>query len=133
MVTPWGTLLLLLLHPLYLSPHPISRFPQHCDRVALLRVVEFYEVLHLPDTLKCECQTLCRALLLLLLLLLLLSASLRLLLTTFGHTISSHSGALSWSRQVAPSLKTYPPLLYPARAKTRRPGFSMARFRGYGR
>jgi hypothetical protein len=130
MVIPWGTLLLLL-HPLYLSPHQISRFPQHCDRVALLRVVEFHEVLHLPDTLKCACQILCGALLLLLLLL--LSASLRLLLTTFGHTISSQFDTFSWSRQVAPSLKTYPPLLYPARAKTRRPGFSMARFRAFGR
>src|SRR5215212_5184028 len=88
-------LLLLLLHPLYLLPHQIPRFPQHCDRVALLRVVEFHEVLHLPDTLKCACQILCRALLLLLLL---LSATLWLLLAAFGHTISSRSGALFWAR-----------------------------------
>src|SRR5215212_3242480 len=109
-------LLLLLLHPLYLLPHQIPRFPQHCDRVALLRVVEFHEVLHLPDTLKCACQILCRALLLLLLLL---------LLAAFGHTISSHSGALSWPAQVALSLNTYPPSLYPASEKTRRPTSSM--------
>jgi hypothetical protein len=77
--------LLLLLHPLYLCPHQISRFSQHCDRVAPLRVVEFHQVLHLPDALKCACQLLCGTLLLLLL----LAASLRLLLlTTFRHKIS---------------------------------------------
>jgi len=75
--------LLLLLHPLYLCPHQISRFSQHCYRVAPLRVVEFHQVLHLPDALKCACQLLCGTLLLLL-----LAASLRLLLTTFRHKIS---------------------------------------------
>jgi hypothetical protein len=76
-------LLLLLLHPLYLFPHQISCFSQRRDCVASLRVVEFHQVLHLPDTLKCACQLLGGALLLLLL----LCTSL-LLLTTFGHTIS---------------------------------------------
>ena len=83
-------LLLLLLHPLYLSPHQVSRFSQHRDRVALLRSLEFQHVLHLPDTLKRARQALCGVHLLLLLLpLLLLAASLRLLLlTAFGHAIS---------------------------------------------
>jgi len=36
-----GLLLLLLLHPLYLGPHQVSRLALHLDRIALLRVVEF--------------------------------------------------------------------------------------------
>ena len=79
-------LLLLLLHPLYLCPHQISRFSQHRDHLALLRLVKFRPILHLSDTLKCARQALRRAQLLLLLLLLLLAASL--LLTAFRHTIS---------------------------------------------
>jgi hypothetical protein len=98
-------LLLLLLHSLYFSPHQISRFSQHGDRVALLRSLEFEHVLHLPDALKCTRQSLRGAQLLLLLLLtaslllaspLLLTASL--LLATFRHTTSclTLSPALAW-------------------------------------
>ncbi len=79
-------LLLLLLHSFYLSPYQVTCFSQHRDCSTLLWVVQFHQVLHLPDTLKRACQPLRGALLLLLLLLLLLAASLR-QLTTFGHMI----------------------------------------------
>jgi hypothetical protein len=38
-------LLLLLSHPLYLSPDQIPRFALHLDRVSLVRVVELQQVL----------------------------------------------------------------------------------------
>ena len=38
-------MLLLLSHPLYLSPDQIPRFALHLDRVSLVRVVELQQVL----------------------------------------------------------------------------------------
>ena len=75
--------LLLLLHPLYLYPHQVSRFPQHLYRVALLREMDLQQVLHLPDTCQGARQPLLGAHLLLLLLLLLLLGLL--LLTALCH------------------------------------------------
>lgn len=72
--------LLLLLHPLYLGPHEVSRLALQFDRFALLRVVEFQQVLHLPDAAQGLSQLLRGALLLLLLALSLLLALLLLLL-----------------------------------------------------
>ncbi len=94
-------LLLLLLHSLYFSPHQISRFSQHGDRVALLRSLEFEHVLHLPDALKCTCQSLCGAQLLLLL-----------LLATFRHTTSclTLSPALAWNLRLRRTISCFLPI-----------------------
>jgi len=97
-------LLLLLLRPLYHPPHQISRLSLRSDHVGLLRVVEFYPALNLPDTGKRACQRLCwvhllllllRLLLLLLplLLLRLLLAACLTLLAAFRHSVSSLSRA----------------------------------------
>lgn len=64
-------LLSLLLHSLYLGPNQVSRLALHFDRLALLRVVEFQQVLHFSDAAQGLGQLLRGALLLLLLALLL--------------------------------------------------------------
>ena len=64
-------LFLLLLHSLYLSPNQVSRLALHFDRLALLRVVEFQQVLHFSDAAQGLGQLLRGTLLLLLLALLL--------------------------------------------------------------
>jgi hypothetical protein len=61
-------LLLLLLHTLDQVPDQVAGFALHLDRVALVRVVEFQEVLDLPDVGQCTTQQLHRTHLLLLLL-----------------------------------------------------------------
>lgn len=63
-------LLGLLLRPLYLTPHDVSRFSEHVDRVALIRIVQLDHVLDLPDLGQGSRQPLLGALLLLLLFLL---------------------------------------------------------------
>lgn len=74
-------LLLLLLHPLYLGPHQVAGLALQLDRIALLRVVEFQQVLHFPDAAQGLSQLLRGALLLLLLALSLLLTLLLLLLS----------------------------------------------------